>query len=258
MSDKTDPARRKPPKPEAYAVGYRKPPRETQYKPGQSGNPNGRPKGARNKKPPEGTLAAMVQKEVNRVLRGDGGEEITMGQAFVRKVLVSGVQGSARAQKLSAELIKESERQARTTNERLLDAVMRYKSVWMAELATRAARALTGPAPVPHPDDLVVNPKTQTVMAIGPLTPDQKTLAVAGGPGNETVSSPKRPFVLSGSPVEMALFNNLPREEWRVPVTAADSDRDLDAFKMLCDVLDDAARIKASLARSPQQKDQEE
>jgi uncharacterized protein DUF5681 len=30
------------------AVGYRRPPRATQFKPGQSGNPKGRPKGSRN------------------------------------------------------------------------------------------------------------------------------------------------------------------------------------------------------------------
>lgn len=31
-----------------YAVGYRRPPKESQFKPGQSGNPKGRPKGAKN------------------------------------------------------------------------------------------------------------------------------------------------------------------------------------------------------------------
>jgi Family of unknown function (DUF5681) len=30
------------------AVGYRRPPRNRQFKPGQSGNPTGRPKGAKN------------------------------------------------------------------------------------------------------------------------------------------------------------------------------------------------------------------
>ena len=35
--------------PASYEVGYAKPPVETRFKPGQSGNPRGRPKGAKNK-----------------------------------------------------------------------------------------------------------------------------------------------------------------------------------------------------------------
>ena len=34
-----------------YEVGYGKPPSDKQFKKGQSGNPKGRPKGSRNKKP---------------------------------------------------------------------------------------------------------------------------------------------------------------------------------------------------------------
>jgi hypothetical protein len=39
VADKEDPQ---------YPVGYKKPPRHTQFKPGMSGNAKGRPKGAKN------------------------------------------------------------------------------------------------------------------------------------------------------------------------------------------------------------------
>ena len=32
----------------SYAIGYGRPPTSSQFQPGQSGNPKGRPKGARN------------------------------------------------------------------------------------------------------------------------------------------------------------------------------------------------------------------
>ena len=38
---------------EDYEVGYGKPPKDSRFKLGQSGNPNGRPKGSRNRVPSE-------------------------------------------------------------------------------------------------------------------------------------------------------------------------------------------------------------
>jgi len=49
-----------------YQVGYKKPPRNTQFKPGQSGNPRGRKKGSRG-------LKTDLNAELNRVL------EVKMG-----------------------------------------------------------------------------------------------------------------------------------------------------------------------------------
>ena len=42
---------RKPGRPHDYKVGYGKPPKEHRFKKGQSGNPRGRPKGAKSRKP---------------------------------------------------------------------------------------------------------------------------------------------------------------------------------------------------------------
>ena len=73
-----------------YEVGYGKPPKKSQFKPGQSGNRNGRPKGARGlktvimedaatrisvleagKKRKKPKLDLLVQSTFNRAMKGD-------------------------------------------------------------------------------------------------------------------------------------------------------------------------------------------
>ena len=50
-----------------YDVGYKKPPKRTQFKPGQSGNPRGRPKGTKNLKT---DLAEALGPEAAQVFLG--------------------------------------------------------------------------------------------------------------------------------------------------------------------------------------------
>lgn len=53
---------------EPYEVGYKKPPKHTQFKPGQSGNPKGRPKGSKNTK----TLFLETANSLVNVVMPDG------------------------------------------------------------------------------------------------------------------------------------------------------------------------------------------
>lgn len=77
-----------PPKPAAeddqpYEVGYGKPPRQSRFQPGKSGNPKGRPKNAKGFK----TIirAAMLQKV--RVRSGGKERTISRAEALVMKVV---------------------------------------------------------------------------------------------------------------------------------------------------------------------------
>jgi hypothetical protein len=76
-----------------YEVGYKKPPKRTQFKPGQSGNPNGRPKGAQNVKT---DLADELQERL--VLR-EGGERRTVSKqrAMLKRLMERALHGDTRA-----------------------------------------------------------------------------------------------------------------------------------------------------------------
>lgn len=80
-------------KDQEYTVGYGKPPKSTQFKKGQSGNPNGRPKGAK------GLNSIVKQHLLERVAvrTGKGTKRITRIEALVLKLLEAAGNGEHRA-----------------------------------------------------------------------------------------------------------------------------------------------------------------
>ena len=74
------------------STGYKRPPRRHQFKPGQSGNPKGRPKGARSL---ESVLAQELQQTV---LVRENGRPRTLRklEVIVRKLVNAGLQGGAK------------------------------------------------------------------------------------------------------------------------------------------------------------------
>ena len=75
------------------AVGYKRPPVATQFKPGQSGNPKGRKKGIRNFK----TDVRNELDEVITVHEGGRAMKITKQRALVKALVAAAIKGDMRA-----------------------------------------------------------------------------------------------------------------------------------------------------------------
>jgi hypothetical protein len=74
-------------------VGYKKPPKRSQFKPGQSGNPKGRKKGRRNLKT---DLTSLLEKRIP--IREDGEPRyVTRQEALLLSLFEKAVRGDVRA-----------------------------------------------------------------------------------------------------------------------------------------------------------------
>jgi hypothetical protein len=168
-----------------YEVGYGKPPKETRFKPGQSGNPRGRPKGSKNKTshiPAENEerLKKVILEECYRkigVRDGDRLVEIPVIQAVVRSLALTAAKGNLRAQRMLTEQLKWVERERKAEHDELLKTMIEYKTSWQLELARRAELGIAGPRPYPHPDDIHINMATGKVDIRWPMTEDEEDYA---------------------------------------------------------------------------------
>ena len=162
-----------------YEVGYGKPPAETRFKKGQSGNPRGRPKGSRNKRPRlnEERLKTIILDEAYRLITlndGDRRISIPIAQAVIRSLTLSAAKGQPRAQRLFTELLSTTEQANKRLHEEWLETAINYKVSWEKELAYREKTGSTGPEPLPHPDDVIIDMNIGDVRIKGPMTKEEK------------------------------------------------------------------------------------
>jgi Family of unknown function (DUF5681) len=79
--------------PKADIVGYKHPPKEHQFKHGQSGNPAGKPKGARSfKSDLRDELSELV-----RITEGGRETEVSKQRLLIKRLVASAIEGDARA-----------------------------------------------------------------------------------------------------------------------------------------------------------------
>lgn len=165
-----------------YKVGYGKPPIEHRFKKGQSGNPKGRAKGSTNKpnvNTGHGMRAAeeFLRHEAYRpvTLREDGQLiELPAIQAVFRAMGVAAMKGNRFAQKTMAELVTNLEQRDADARFELMGNALDYKKSWSDEIERCEKHGLPIPEPIPHPDDIIIDPHNGDVRILGPQTKEQK------------------------------------------------------------------------------------
>lgn len=78
---------------DADAVGYKNPPKQHRFQPGESGNPHGRPKGARNFK-------TDLRDELSEtIIFRDGNRDVTISKqrALIKRLVAEAIRGDTRA-----------------------------------------------------------------------------------------------------------------------------------------------------------------
>ena len=169
----------------SYVVGYKKPPKHTQFKKGHSGNTKGRPKGSSKGKAskrlkygltPERLKDTFMEEAYRMISIKDSGKDaqVPIAQAVIRSLGVKAAKGHIGAQKLFAQTLFEIEAANRAASEDYMMSIIQYKDRWTEILAYRAKHGSEEPDPVPHPDNIILDMHRGTVSIKGPLCEEDK------------------------------------------------------------------------------------
>lgn len=99
---------RKTKSPDSYEVGYRKPPSQTRFRPGVSGNPKGRPR------PDRQTVIELLLQESSRLVEvTEAGKPVRMSMQHlvIRSVFANAAKGNGPAQRIVFPLLLNMEAQ---------------------------------------------------------------------------------------------------------------------------------------------------
>lgn len=121
-----------------YTVGYRRPPKTTQFKKGESGNPKGRPKGSRS------LQTILVEELKSSVTIHENGRSKTVkkGEVIVKQMVNKAMAGDHKAAHLVLGVSQQQEYQDTLKESTAIDTVAQEDQVVMQSIMERMKNQL--------------------------------------------------------------------------------------------------------------------
>lgn len=163
-----------------YDVGYKKPPKSSRFSKGHSGNPAGRPRGAKNKVTSQmSSIRDIILSEAYRnvtIQDKSGPLTLPVAQAAMRSLALKAAQGNVGAQKLLLRSLHDAE--AEKVNEQIKHFItaVDYKERAYAIIAYNKKHGITFEEVLPHPDHVITDVHKCEVTFIGPIDQKDKEL----------------------------------------------------------------------------------
>lgn len=167
-----------PPADADCSVGYGKPPKHKRFHKGKSGNPAGRPRGAKNKpKIASRTLNDMLRRELGRdvEIRGmEGAEVLSIAQAATRALGVQAVKGNVRAQQHVIALQRDLDSHDAAQQTMHDEALIALRDRQLAKRIRYRELGLPEQDIIPDPDHIMRDRATGNMIIRGPADRHQK------------------------------------------------------------------------------------
>ena len=162
-----------------FEVGFGKPPREHQFKKGQSGNPKGRP--PRKKATPithynEPFKDIVLAEAYRKVSIQEGGKtvKLSLAEAGVRSIMLNAGNGNVQCQKMLTQMLTNIEKQDRIDKEAIFKEALEYKEKYSILVEELKRAGHPDPEIIPHPDHIHLDFALAEVKVKGPVTAQQK------------------------------------------------------------------------------------
>lgn len=173
-----------------YAVGYGKPPVKHQFQKKTSGNPAGRPPRKRQRDVSSGLGNFGALSEAHQLWLDDARDplkisingkvrEVTAQQAVILSTRQKALAGDARAVQLYLKSVKEAQAAAQAASFEGFKAAIEYKMKAEREIAHRRFLGRSIADILPHPDDVLINPRTGFHAIVGPVDEHERQNYVA-------------------------------------------------------------------------------